>query len=61
MVLPPDYGKLPIPGGDESNNEQNLKEESFENIISKENIKSYEEEKKSTNKSLENSILDKIK
>ena len=60
LVLPPDYGKLPLPGGRE-NDEQELEEESFENIISKGNVKGPKEEKQSTNKSLENSILDKIK
>ncbi len=59
LVLPPDYGKLPLPDGQKApeDNEEvlNLKE-----ALSKNN-KSESEKKQNNNSSIEKSILDKIK
>tara|TARA_Y100000591_G_C21740579_1_gene649126 strand:- start:448 stop:747 length:300 start_codon:yes stop_codon:yes gene_type:complete len=60
LVLPPDFGKLPLPDGKKPetiSEEQN----SFEDILSKNNVNGSKEEDEKTNKSLESSILDKIK
>ena len=59
LVLPPDYGKLPLPDGQKEpeDNEEvlNLKE-----VLSKNN-KSKSEKNQNNNSSIEKSILDKIK
>ncbi len=59
LVLPPDYGKLPLPAGQKKpqDNEEvlNLKE-----VLSKKNI-SESQENQNNNSSIEKSILDKIK
>ena len=59
LVLPPDYGKLPLPDGQKEpeDNEEvlNLKE-----MLSKNN-KSKSEKNQNNNSSIEKSILDKIK
>ena len=58
LVLPPDYGKLPTPGDNQSYNDES-NEESFENIISKKKNPNKSEVTNST--SIEKSVLDKIK
>ena len=59
LVLPPDYGKLPLPDGQKEleDNEEvlNLKE-----VLSKNN-KSESQKNQNNNSSIEKSILDKIK
>ena len=61
LVMPPDYGKLPMPTTDESNN--NKKEDSVDEIkellSNKDNVSVKNNQTKST--SLEKSILEKIK
>ena len=58
LVLPPDYGKLPTPGDNQSYNDDS-NEDSFENIISKKKKSNKKEVTNST--SIEKSVLDKIK
>ena len=61
LVMPPDFGKLPMPTTDESNN--NKKEDSVDEIkellSNKDNVSVKNNQTKST--SLEKSILEKIK
>ncbi len=59
LVLPPDYGKLPLPDGQEKpkDDEEVL---SLKEVLSKKNI-SESEKKQNNNSSIEKSILDKIK
>ena len=58
LVLPPDYGKLPTPGDNQSSNDES-NEDSFENTISKKKNSNKSEVTNST--SIEKSVLDKIK
>ena len=58
LVLPPDYGKLPTPGDNQSYNDDS-NEDSFENIISKKKKSNKKEVTNST--SIDKSVLDKIK
>ena len=57
LVMPPNYGDLPIPKVDEDTKD----ESEFKNLISKEDIYKELSEDKSKNKNLEESLLDKIK
>ena len=59
LVLPPDYGKLPLPDGQKKpdDNEEGL---SLEEVLSKKKT-SETEKKQNNNSSIEKSILDKIK
>ena len=59
LVLPPDYGKLPLPDGQKKpdDNEEGL---SLKEVLSKKNT-SETEKKQNNNSSIEKSILDKIK
>ena len=59
LVLPPDYGKLPLPDGQEKrkDDEEVL---SLKEVLSKKNT-SESEKKQNNNSSIEKSILDKIK
>ena len=59
LVLPPDYGKLPLPDGQKKpdDNEEGL---SLKEVLSKKNT-SESEKKQNNNSSIEKSILDKIK
>ena len=60
LVLPPDYGKLPLP--DSEDNTINQEEEiSFKEVLTKKEIKEIEEQDQSSQNSIEKSILDKIK
>ena len=59
LVLPPDYGKLPLPDGQESSKDQE-DEMSFQEVLTKNDLKKTELNQKSQN-SIEKSILDKIK
>jgi hypothetical protein len=60
LVLPPDFGKLPVPQDQVKNN--NLKDEEIKILISKEGENSPSVvEKKSKPTSIEKSILEKIK
>lgn len=61
LVLPPEYGKLPVPE-DSNMGENDLNENDIENIISKKNNKnSSVEENNSGENSLEKLILEKIR
>ena len=60
LVLPPDYGKLPLPDGQKKleNNKEVL---SLKDVLSKKKNTSESVEKQNNNSSVEKSILDKIK
>ncbi len=59
LVLPPEYGKLPLPDGQKKSKDE---EEvlSLKEVLKKKNT-SEVEEKQNNNSSIEKSILDKIK
>ena len=59
LVLPPDYGKLPLPDG-QKKPENNKEVLSLKDVLSKKNT-SESVEKQNNNSSIEKSILDKIK
>ena len=60
LVLPPDFGKLPVPQGEVKNS--NTKNKEVKNLIIKENKDSPSKvEKKTKPTSIEKSILEKIK
>ena len=60
LVLPPDYGKLPVPQDQIENS--NTENEEIKSLISNEEIKSSStNETKSETTSIEKSILEKIK
>ena len=59
LVLPPDYGKLPLPDGQKK--PENNKEISLKDVLSKKKNTSESVEKQNNNSSVEKSILDKIK
>ena len=60
LILPPDYGKLPVPI-DEKIIENNTSNEDIENIISDNKSLAVTSEKNSNPSSIEKSVLDKIK
>ena len=60
LILPPDYGKLPVPV-DEKIIENNTSNEDIENIISDNKSLVVTSEKNSNPSSIEKSVLDKIK
>jgi len=61
LILPPDYGKLPIPQNMQINND-NIDDEEIKILISnKDKNSSSTIEKKSKSNSIEKSILEKIK
>ena len=60
LVVPPDYGKLPLPDGQESSEDQE-DEMSFQEVLTKKDTKKIEEQNKTIKNSLEKSILNKIK
>lgn len=61
LVMPPNYDELPIPGVENLNGNQSIKENEFKNIITK-NKKDISSQNKSNNnnKNFESLILDKI-
>ena len=59
LVLPPDYGKLPLPDG-QKKPENNKEVLSLKEVLSKKNTPE-SVEKQNNNSSIEKSILDKIK
>ena len=59
LVLPPDYGKLPLPDG-QKKPDDNKEVLSLKEALSKKNT-SETEQKQNNNSSIEKSILDKIK
>ena len=60
LVVPPDYGKLPLPDGQESSKDQE-DEMSFQEVLTKKDTKKIEEQNQSSKNSIEKSILNKIK
>ena len=60
LVLPPDYGKLPLPDG-QKKPENNKEVISLKDVLSKKKNTSESVEKQNKNSSVEKSILDKIK
>ena len=59
LILPPDYGKLPIPNPEEKKTVED--ETKIEDLFDINKEQSYENSNASNNKSLEDSILEKIK
>ena len=60
LVLPPDYGKLPLPGVDEDKSQ--LPDDKIKDLITGQNEDtSAKKEKNSKSTSIEKSILEKIK
>ena len=60
LVLPPDYGKLPLPDG-QKKPEDNKEVLNLKDILSKKNTSDSEEKQNNSSSSIEKSILDKIK
>ena len=60
LVLPPEYGKLPLPEGQREKLIDN-NQESFESIINKNKEKVSKNQNQNNTTSIEKSILDKIK
>ena len=60
LVLPPNYGELPLPG-EEINEDQNSKNNEIQVTLNSDEIKINETIKNSTPSSLEKSVLEKIK
>ncbi len=60
LVLPPNYDELPIPGEENLNENQNLKQNEFKNIITKNKKNISSQNKSNNNKNFESLILDKI-
>ena len=60
LVLPPNYGELPLPG-EENNKETDEKSNEIQVTLSNEEIKINETIKNSSPSSLEKSVLEKIK
>jgi len=62
LVLPPEYGKLPLPDGQEPSKDKDQEGElSFQDVLKKKDPKKIEEQNQSSQNSIERSILDKIK
>ncbi len=62
LVMPPDYGELPIPQSNLNDGKQNKEENKIQNLIlNNENTELKNENDNIPNQNLENSILDKIK
>tara|TARA_B100000029_G_scaffold482051_1_gene531681 strand:+ start:2826 stop:3134 length:309 start_codon:yes stop_codon:yes gene_type:complete len=60
LVLPPDYGKLPIPQGSQTNDDK--KDEEIKILVKKDGENSSSKSSKNSNPtSIEKSILEKIK
>ena len=60
LVLPPNYGELPLPG-EETNEDQNSEDNEIQVTLNNDEIKINETIKNSTPSSLEKSVLEKIK
>ena len=60
LVLPPNYGELPLPG-EEINEDRNSKNNEIQVTFNSDEIKINETIKNSTPSSLEKSVLEKIK
>jgi len=59
LVMPPEFGKLPLPDGQKTN-EDKREDLSIKEILTKKNTSEIAE-KQNSNSSIEKSILDKIK
>ena len=59
LVMPPDFDELPIPK--EQKQKTDTKKNNFKTLIAKENTENKSDKNKDTNKSFEESLLDKIK
>ena len=60
LVLPPDYGKLPLPGNAEIN-DTSSDEDNIKNLLSNDNKSKSSNNKSSDTISIKESILEKIK
>ena len=60
LVLPPNYGELPLPG-EKINEDQNSENNEIQVTLNSDEIKINETIKNSTPSSLEKSVLEKIK
>ena len=61
LVLPPSYGKLPLPGNVQEVETKNNEEKDIKDLLGMSQNSSSENQNKSKNKSIEKSILEKIK
>ena len=61
LVLPPSYGKLPLPGNVQEVEPENNEEKDIKDLLGVSQNSSSENQNKSKNKSIEKSILEKIK
>lgn len=62
LVMPPNYDELPMPGLENLNENQSIKENEFKNIITKNKKDIFSQNKSNNNnKNFESLILDKIK
>ena len=59
LTMPPDFNELPIPKKQEET--VNNKENDFKKLIANEDVEVKSEDNKSVNKSIDESLLDKIK
>ena len=61
LVLPPSYGKLPLPGNVQEVEPENNEDKDIKDLLGMSQNSSSENQNKSKNKSIEKSILEKIK
>tara|TARA_B100001093_G_scaffold334865_1_gene319725 strand:+ start:828 stop:1097 length:270 start_codon:yes stop_codon:yes gene_type:complete len=59
LVMPPEFNELPIPKQQEEM--KDLKDNEFKTLVTKDNLENKPDNNKDTNKSFEETILDKIK
>ncbi len=61
LVLPPSYGKLPLPGNVQEAESENNDEKDIKDLLGMSQNSNSKNQNKSKNKSIEKSILEKIK
>ena len=61
LVMPPNYGELPVPEANLNNSNQNKDKNKIQNLLLNTDNKFLENKNNSSNQNLEKSILNKIK
>ncbi len=61
LVMPPNYGELPVPEPNLNDSDQNTDKNKIENLISNKDNTSLQNNNDTSNQNLEKSILNKIK
>ena len=61
LVMPPNYGELPVPDTNSNDSNQNTDKNKIENLISNKDNTSLQNNNDTSNQNLEKSILNKIK